>query len=53
VYNRGRYLRKVESNNCNNYIEYQLPEYSYGDLSLGHDFDVIGDVIVIPGRISE
>lgn len=53
VYNLGRYLRNIETDDCNNYLEYQLPEYSYGDLILGHDFDVIGDVIVIPGQFSE
>ncbi len=51
VYNTRRYLRNIDINDCSSYIEYQLPEYSLGVLSLGSDFDVVGDVIVIPGRI--
>lgn len=53
VYYRRRYLRKFETENCDSYLEYQLPEYSYGSLSLGHNFDVVDNTIVIPGHISE
>ena len=53
VFNARRYLRKVDINDCSNYTEYQLPEYTHGDLILGYDFDVNGDVIVIPGRFSD
>lgn len=51
VYNLNRYLRKVDINDCANYVEYVLPEYSQGNLILGDDFDIVGDIIVIPGQI--
>ena len=49
VYNRKRYLRKVDVNDCTNYDDIQLPKYQYGDMNLGFDFDVVGDTIVILG----
>ncbi len=52
MYSQGRYLYNIGTQLCEGYEKYFLPEYSYGNLILGYDFDVVGDVIVIPGRFS-
>lgn len=51
-YYNTRYLNNVNTEDCESHVEHILPEYIYGVLNLGYDFDVVGNIIVVPGSFS-